>query len=217
VFPDTHTQSIDIKSLIDSTYITPAQKIVVDAKLNEWEKVPVFHLGRIEQVKPMQTWWNGPNDLSAKVQWQWDREYLYFAADVIDDVHCQNATGGGMWMGDGFQIAFGVENTFSYEMCLAHTNNGPEIFCLKAIKGPTGYIQDAKVMTRRDGKHTIYEVAIPWSVMPAIRPDAEKNIHMNFILNDNDGTTRKGFLECREGIGESKSTDTWYYWQLGRN
>jgi len=136
---------------------------------------------------------------------------------VIDDIHCQRSTGGSTWLGDGFQISFGAEGKYAYEFCLALTNEGPQLYSLWSITGETGFVQGAKVAAKREGKHTRYEAAIPWAAIPPLRPEAGKDVRLNFILNENDGTTREGYLECRPGIGSGKSIRGWYDWRLGEN
>jgi hypothetical protein len=210
------TQPFNFKQRLDSIYIPQAKTITVDGNLNEWKDLPGFYLGRIEQVQQIKSWWAGPEDLSARVNWQWDEEYLYFAADVMDDIHCQRSVEGSTWMGDGFQIAFEVNGKFGYELCLAHTGTGPQLYALWTVSGQVGFVPGAKVATRREGKHTYYEVGIPWKALPPLAGRAGNEIRLDFILNENDGTTREGFLECRPGIGDSKSTKTWYRWRLGQ-
>ncbi len=209
------TQPFNFKQGLDSIYIPRVKNIMVDARLEEWKDVPGFYLGRIEQVQQIKSWWEGPEDLSAKVNWGWDEEYLYFAADVTDDIHCQRSVEGSTWMGDGFQIAFDVNGKYGYEFCLAHTGAGPQLYALWTISGQTGFVPGAKVATRREGKHTYYEAAIPWKALSPLAGRAGTDIRLDFILNENDGTTREGYLECRPGIGSGKSPVGWYHWRLG--
>jgi len=199
---------------LDSIRIPHAAKITIDADLTDWQTVAPFHLGRRQQAQPLPNWWTGPNDLSANVKFQWDQTCLYFAADVTDDVHCQRSTGGGTWLGDGFQIALEADGAYGYELCLARTMSGSELYLLRAVQGPTGPVPGALVATRRRNDHTLYEAAIPWSALPSLQPQSGQILKLNFILNESDALTRVGWLECRPGIGSGKSTTTWYPWPL---
>jgi len=59
---------------------------------------------------------------------------------------------------------------------------------------------------RRDEtrKETVYELALPWSELSPIRPDTNGAISLSFLVNDNDGSGRKGYIEWGSGIGEVK-------------
>jgi len=210
------SQPFALSRCIDSVYIPRAKNIKVDGGLDEWRNEPGYMIDRLEQVQQIKTWWSGPEDLSAKVMARWDEQYLYFAADVTDDLHCQRSTGGSTWMGDGFQVGFDVEGKYGYELCLAHTSQGPEIYALWTISGDVGPVKGATLVTRREGKHTYYEAAIPWTAISPLRGEPGKDVRVNFILNENDGTTREGWMHCRPGIGDSKSTATWYSWRMGK-
>jgi hypothetical protein len=209
------------KCHIDSTYVhRAAGRPVIDGDLGEWKNLPGFRLDRIEQTglrnRNINTWWTGPDDLSADVQVQWNTDYFYFAAEVLDDVHFQISRAGSTWLGDDFQIAFaGPDNVYYCEFDLAHTATGPEVYRRTAVKGPIGYVEGAKAATRRSGARTFYEVAIPWAVLPPLQPGVGKDIRFNFILNENDGMARMGWLECRPGVGSGKNTRDFPTWRLG--
>ncbi|MFA9478078.1 sugar-binding protein [Phycisphaerales bacterium AB-hyl4] len=168
----------------------------------------------MDQVKPLQSWWTGPDDLSALLRFQWDDDYLYLAAQVIDDVHFQPSVGGSTWLGDSIQIAFAVDGRFAYELTLARTADGDQVYAHRALQGETGLWDDVRFATRRIGQSCFYEAAIPWSRLAPLRPEQGQAIRMNFIVNDNDGAGRLGYLEARPGIGEQKRADECYDWPL---
>jgi hypothetical protein len=210
-------QEFKEKRMLDSTYIPKAKGVIrIDGDVSEWRDIPPYRLNRIEQAQQIKSWWSGIDDLAADVWFQWDEKYLYFAAEVKDDIHRQPSTGGSTWMGDGFQISFAVDDKYAYELCLSLTNEGPQLYSLWTLQDTTGPVSDAKVAVKRDGKCTYYETAIPWSSIQPIQPKPGESLRLNFILNENDGTTREGYLECRPGIGDAKSVHKWYSWRLGK-
>ena len=99
--------------------------------------------------------------------------------------------GGSTWLGDGFQLAFGVNGKYAYELCLALTNEGPQLYALWTISGETGLVKGAKVAAKRAGKHTYYETAIPWTALKPLAGQPGKDVAFNFILNENDGTNKR--------------------------
>jgi len=62
---------------------------------------------------------------------------------------------------------------------------------------------------KRKGNKTVYEVRMPWSeAVPKgaeIKPNTE--IGFSMLVNDNDGTGRRGWIEFGSGIGVYKAVD----------
>ncbi|MFA6104172.1 MAG: sugar-binding protein [Victivallaceae bacterium] len=202
---------------LDCTYIPQAvSPVIIDGNWDKWNSIHGFHLCRRNQAKPLAVWWQGENDLSGEIKLQWDSLYLYLAARVKDNVHFQPSVDGGTWLGDGFQLSFGINNEYAFELLLADTSVGGQLYMLKSPTGHVGFLSDARVLTKSSGCYTLYEAAIPWKSIPGVYNEKEAKISFNFILNDNDGAGRKGWLECRPGIGESKSVSENYKWELGR-
>jgi len=188
--------------------------VTVDGALDDWPQCPAFQLGEPGQVRPDTSWWHGPTDVSGRLWFQWDAEALYIAADITDNVHFQPAAGGATWMGDGFQFTFGGTQTPLYEILIAKTARGPEVYQLVAPGGGVGPVPGAKAAIAERNGHLVYEVAIPWAALPPLRGETGARLPMNFILNDNDGAGRLGYLECRPGIGSGKFMNQSLHWLL---
>ncbi len=188
--------------------------VTVDGSLDDWPRSPAFQLGEPGQVRPDVSWWHGPADLSGRLWFQWDAEVLYIAADVSDNVHFQPATGGATWMGDGFQFTFGGTQAPLYEILIAKTARGPEVYQLVAPGGGVGPVPGAHIAIKELAGRLVYEVAIPWTALAPLRGEAGARLPMNFILNDNDGAGRLGYLECRPGIGNGKFMGQSLTWLL---
>ncbi|UUZ80239.1 hypothetical protein LJK88_35705 [Paenibacillus sp. P26] len=68
-------------------------------------------------------------------------------------------------------------------------------------------MSNAQLTVKRDEtvKDTIYELALPWSELKPILPD-DGLLSFSFLVNDNDGQGRKGWIEWGSGIGGSKDS-----------
>ncbi len=62
-----------------------AANIVLDGSLDEWNLNDPIVLSEVTQLVRDGHFWNGPDDLSAKVYIAWDEEYFYIGADVTED------------------------------------------------------------------------------------------------------------------------------------
>ncbi|MGC8861341.1 MAG: hypothetical protein ACP5R5_01050 [Armatimonadota bacterium] len=162
----------------------------------------------------------GPDDLSATFAMMVDDSTLYFAADVVDDLHCQMMRGPEFWKNDCVQLGIapmppdlkwpGVSSLSS--PASGYGENGHEIgFALadgKAVawrwtgrRGqPADVVKSARVAIVRNGNHTIYEAAIPVAELAPLAPDMWPRARMCVVVNDSDGgASRKARLELVPG------------------
>ncbi|MGW0227180.1 sugar-binding protein [Actinopolymorpha singaporensis] len=155
--------------------------------------------------------YGGADDLSGSVWWTWDADHLYLSAKVHDDVQAQPETGERIWSGDGFQfsVAAGMPGESSRwdEYGVALTSAGPRMWRWLAAEGQPGEVTGVDVAVTRDEarKETTYEVALPWSALAPIRPD-DRLLSLSFLVNDNDGAGREGWIEWGSGIGGEKNS-----------
>lgn len=190
--------------------------ITVDASGSEaaWKNAGTLYMNRKNQTSVLPGW-AGTDDLSAELRFLWDEKNLYFYAEVTDDVHAQPETYGSVWLGDSFQMAFSPDGSTNYaELCWALGDDGNVYaYCgTNKIVGTTqstdGSIPGGQCMIRRDeaAKKTVYEVAIPWTFigLNGKAPESGSSIHFAALLNDNDGTGRKGYMNIFDGIGQGK-------------
>jgi hypothetical protein len=152
----------------------------------------------------------GSKDLSAKVAFALDDNYLYIATEVVDDVHRQNKNGWELWMHDSVQI--GIDPILE-RSADSYTDNCHEIgLALRngiAVawrwKGRRGQIvgdmnerNGTKVAAKRLDGRTLYEAAIPISELRPFAPDMWPKCGINIVVNDCDGgELRKSRLELR--------------------
>ncbi len=78
---------------------------VIDGDLSDWPAgLPAIHLGKRSQIVAERDEWEGPGDASARVWVGWDKEWLYLAAEIYDDVHVEEATGFTVYNNDGLEV-----------------------------------------------------------------------------------------------------------------
>lgn len=154
--------------------------------------------------------WTSPDDLSVTMTARYDAQRLYLHADALDDVFSQPYALGEVWRGDAFQIAVDPNWTSkpdisdATEFGLALTPDGPQVY---RWTGKAGLIPGADLKVKRDGPHTTYDASIPWSELGVKPFKAPKTIGFAFILNDNDGKDRQGWLMYGDGIATEKRAD----------
>ena len=195
-----------------------AQPPVIDGTLTqgEWSKAMPFSIDQAAQAQ--MSGWGGASDLSGTGYMQWDEERLYLAVAVKDNVHVQNGTGSDMWKGDSIQFALDPGRkselpVLGYnEIGVALNRNTASVIQWRwtAAAGVAG-LGNAQFAVNRDDDSgtTTYEMAIPWNaLLPAgitAAPGADFGFSM--LINDNDGSGRRGWMEYMSGIGSSKDPD----------
>jgi len=196
------------------------RKIIIDGSLNDWKDFEPLRLNRKEQVVGP---WKGIDDLSAKIFLSWDKDYLYFAAEVRDDIFCQEYSGTDLWQGDSVQIALDTLNDDSselnegdYEFLFALTPKGKEVFKHtgkeNSILGEKAKDIPFHINIHSEEGIYIYEAAISWNQMNPLKPEKGTICGFNVVVNDNDGDGSKSYIEWTPGIRESK--DTSYFGDL---
>jgi len=155
---------------------------------------------------------NGPEDFSGTLWATYDNNYLYMTASVHDDVYSQAKQGAEIWQGDSIQFAVSAgmpgENLQWYEYGMALTSQGPELYRWMAPQGvETGAIDSPNLQVTRDeaAKNTIYLLALPWDQLAPIVP-SDGILSLSIVVNENDGSGRKGYVEWGSGIGASKQS-----------
>lgn len=153
--------------------------------------------------------WEGPNDLSAEVWWGFDDERFYFAATVTDDIHVAPSPGAvAAWNGDSLVLGFDGDNDTSEspgydgndtELILAAAASGTQVHLTQPATSPEGV--DCRI--RREGTATLYQVAIPWTVL-RVSPSPGRVFAFNFAVLDNDGAGRAYWMGPKPGLVEAK-------------
>ena len=156
--------------------------------------------------------WGGKDDVSGRMMIQCDENNFYLAADVTDDVMCAPDNDTLIWQNDSVQfgIAFEIKAIEQFyggdftQIAISDSPNGPTVYrhISEKNKKPLGVVESAKLAVRREGNHTYYELAIPWSEITEdeISADSLTQIGFSMLINDNDGNGRKGAIQYGGGI-----------------
>ena len=209
-------------SKIDFTAASYAEKKpTIDGVIdkNEWNTDLFLYAENDYQIKLIKDW-RGKSDLSAKSLVEWDEENLYLAAEVTDDVFCQPEPAATSWKGDSIQfgffygdevyVAMGQKNTTFHEICLSLTPDGPRAYRFLSTDNcyePGDITEDCELAIERTTGKTYYEFKIPWEKLlaPGQKLVENSKLGFSFLVNDNDGDGRRGWIEYAGGIGEAKN------------
>lgn len=150
--------------------------------------------------------WKGVEDLSAKIWFGRTADAICVRLDVRDDVTKQPFTGVDMYQGDNVQLALQIPGQDgAWEIGLSRRDDGePEVFCWEVPQGMSATALASAVRLRVDRKDdlTTYSAEIPFAALSLTLARAAEGIHMNVLVNENDGEGRDGWIEWKPGIGE---------------
>lgn len=156
--------------------------------------------------------YGGAEDLSGKLWFGYDSENLYLSANIHDNTFAEPYEADAIWQGDSVQFAVSGgmpgENMQWYEYGAALTPKGPELYRWMAPQDVvTGTVTNRNLQITRDEttKETIYRLALPWSELKHITSQ-DGILSLSLLVNDNDGTGRKGYIEWGSGIGSGKQS-----------
>ncbi|MDQ1914703.1 glycosyl hydrolase family 28-related protein [Paenibacillus sp. GD4] len=193
---------------------------VIDGQLSEeWSDAMPFLLNLENQYKRVNAGtvpWGGTEDLSAVGYTKWDATNFYLAAVVNDNVHKQASSDGAAWMGDSLQFMIdpgrlkGPGSGGYSELLFALSDTGHTVkWRWAALSGkPIGELTASQAGIVRDEAlgTTTYEISIPWSeLLPGTETVPPSLIGFSFLVNDDDGPGRHGWLEYMSGIGNGKN------------
>lgn len=155
--------------------------------------------------------WKGPEDLSARAWLGLSKTALQILVEVTDDIHVQCERGGRLYLGDSVQVAFrSYEQDGDWLFGLSRTDDGQnDVFVWTA---PTGVDTAAaavatRLKTERAGDRTRYALSVPYETL-GLSPEVlrRSGLRFNFMVNDNDGEGRDGWIECAPGISTGRDS-----------
>lgn len=209
------------------------KKPVIDGILSqdEWIYDSAMYADEFGQIVNLETtdWeWQGPQDLSGKCGIGWDEDNMYMFCEVTDDIFCQKNSVSRNWDGDGIQfgivyneatgVAIGQMGTTFHEIGMALSPEGPGVYRYLSQDNvyDTGVVDKAEVAVRREGNKTYYELRLPWEalLLPGQRPHEGEKMGYSFLINEDDGSGRAGWIEYASGIGRNKNTSLFTILQL---
>ncbi len=148
----------------------------LDGKLDEadWKGCPVELISEARQYRvitpgdPQKVKWNGPDDLSAKVRFLWDDQYLYVGVDVTERVFNNPMPDDMLWAQDGLQFIVDPARSeaekpgkYDYSMGLSRSSGKGKAWCHLSghTATSTGEVKDIVVATRRaDGRYRRHDL-----------------------------------------------------------
>lgn len=158
------------------------------------------------------------DSLAAESWFTWDDENLYLTAEVTDDVNVQPFTGNATWQADGLQFAVAPnwpgetdlrpEIQERIEFGFALTPEGPQLYRY-ASGSVGGYLTTADVAAVRDEttKTTVYEAAVPWTLLEPIGVTPASAASLSIVANDSDGDGTRGWVQWGGGITTAKDSE----------
>ena len=199
------------------------EKVVIDGDLSEWKNLKQnikSSMLKEEDFNPKLN--KGEEDISANGWLAYDENFLYLVLEVQDDVIALPSSVT-IWDNDCLQVAidalndarpkenFDSKNDFEFEIALL--KDGKQF--ISAGKYPEGRIenvvQDTKMAIKQVAKNKmIYEIAFPAGILLPLSLTEGTVFGFNFIINDNDGQGREGWLELTPGIGWGKEPYQYY-------
>ncbi len=168
--------------------------------------------------------WKGDRDLSSDFSILWDEEYFYLYAVVTDEILSPDAVASNLWNGDSVQFGLyhdtenalvnGTAGADYEEIGIAFIDDKPTAYRFRSQAGNTqkGEIEIGEgfdMACVRNGDDLTYELKFRWSDLFGYDFVPEKGNVLGFsaLINDNDGSGRRGWMEYGSGIGMSKDVN----------
>lgn len=178
--------------------------------ISDWCDAYPIYMNTPENPNDSARWMS--SDLSARAFLKWDENNLYVLVDVYDDAYYNAFSGRNLWDGDSVQISLDSKNTKStsyddddYELGLAFTSNGPELYAwYSPIKNTVGNVDFINVIRDGNKKVTRYIAAFPKTEIPTMNLSEGASFGMNIGVNDGDILAREDFCEFTGGTISSK-------------
>jgi hypothetical protein len=195
------------------------KKMVVDGDLADWAGRAPLELKDASYLAPPDALshglWTGEEDLSVRAYLAWDDERFYFAARVRDDILKNESGKENIWSGDSIQIGFDPQSdalkmkapgyeTDDREFSFGYSEklNSPAICRSWPLPGAE---PQAELAVKRQGDFILYELALPWKELGALRPERGKVFGFNFVVTDRDlGGGVEYWLGLTSGICDGK-------------
>jgi hypothetical protein len=198
-------KSEQIPSVLDGVIEIQTAYVIPQAPASLDVTIPRSNIVSLFEATPMQELhFKDDSDMSVKVHLQKTAQGTKVRLDVTDQTQFVEAAAGNWWRGDSVQWAIGLPGGEMWEWMGTLLPTGPKMLVSMTPDGKTG--AEAPIDIRRQGTQTIYEWTIP-STLPGGKPLPDR-FNFTFLVNDNDGGGRKGWMEWTPGIGMEKNPTT---------
>lgn len=193
--------------------IPKAEDNPLESSNPQWQNIPGIILDKREFIQQIKDW-KGQSDLWVEGKFTWDEEDFYLYIEVIDDVFFNDFSPDTIWQGDSVQFAIAPRNEHRRDEPFVQIDiaksKGKDIVYRRAFgrQLKEGEIE-AKGKVKLEGNKVLYLFAIPWKEL-GVKPEKGKSLGFSFLVNDNDGEGRKGWMEWGGGIGWEKNPAQFY-------
>jgi hypothetical protein len=110
-------------------------------------------------------------------------------------------------------LVAGSGSRWSADKCFLLAGSGDDVSVVSKSRQLDGLeMKDAKVVVKRRGTVTCYEVAVPFSGMPAINPAPGREIGFGLIVHDPDGTGIRDIGSVMNRWETSRKPSGWCSW-----
>ncbi len=184
---------------------------VIDGDLSDFYLIEPVILNTGNYVK-LTSDSSGDSDISARFFFMWDSKNLYIAAIIKDDKNFNTEQPADIWKGDSVQMAFdsdldrtewSYDEDGDYEFGFAVVNNS--ISTYRWVAPITSKAFNMFSAFKKNGNEITYELSIPFENLLPFSAQIGKTAGISFLVNDNDGNGREGFVQFTEGIGLGKN------------
>ena len=150
-------------------------------------------------------------DLSAQAGFAWADDGLHFRFVVKDDIHAEGPSAAELWRGDSVQLAlsralpYAAKEDNYLEVGFALQGDRPLLYIWRTPRGMDAakLVKASRLSIAREGASTVYEGALAVADWLELRSGAQ--FGLSFLVNENDGGGREGWLEWGGGIGYHKN------------
>jgi acetyl esterase/lipase len=161
---------------------------------------------------------SSPDDLDARLSVQWEEAGLRIEVQVRDDINRQPGSANVLWQYDSVQLAFQspdqeASGRFT-ELGLCELEGRPVVHCFATQYrtpmpvGPQPIVGQQVASVAIDVSHhdgsVYYALRIPAAWLGRQALAVGDRFRLSALVNDNDGSGRKGYLHWGDGIGGDK-------------
>lgn len=188
--------------------------MIVDGMLDNLPKEWEINLldGSVNSLASDGSHYNGEEDLSGRAWVTYDDDNLYFAADIMDNMHETTFENDQIWRNDSVQVAIYCPDNEKYdtstkffEIGLSAFEGEERMWQWRKITddGENNFLAGSVYKRTENGNRIIYEFSVPWETL-GINTEINKNISMTILVNDEDKGVRKTALSWGDGVLSGK-------------
>ena len=193
----------------------PIDVLAFDGNVAAWEDAYPIYINPPEQADTKAAW-EAPG-FKARAMLKWDASTLYILADVYDQKHLQESSGGDIWNGDSLQLAIDRKG----DRAASYQDDDLELGAALSSRGILNYIwnpsaeqgvvqtQFASVLRSETKGITRYLIAVPKERLAPLELRERSEIGLNLAVNDANVLSREAWYEFTPGLASTKNPSAW--------